>query len=142
MRSAVVTGGGLLREAAGGIREGLQQLQMEPETALRRITLEQELEQARREGRWLSDEERRELEAERLALEQTTLAQQQRRRSLMVLLVVSLLLPPLWPLAVALTSHLLFPRTTRRLLLAALTLAGLGTLLLIALIVIALVLWL
>lgn len=135
MRSAVVTGGGLLREAAGGLREGLQQLQMEPETVRRRITLEQELDEARREGRWLSDDERRELEAERLA-------QQQRRRSLLLLLLVSLLLPPLWPLAVGLTSYLLFPRLTRRLLLGALTLAGLGTLLLIALIVIALVVWL
>lgn len=93
LRSAVVAGGGLLREAAGGIRDGLVQLQAEPSPSPRQLSLERELEQARRDGRWLSDDERQELVAERLHLQQSALADQQRRRSLLILLVVSLLLP-------------------------------------------------
>ena len=49
LRSAVVAGGGLLREAAGGIRDGLVQLQAEPSPSPRQLSLERELEQARRE---------------------------------------------------------------------------------------------
>jgi hypothetical protein len=76
--------------------------------------LEQDLEEARRIGRWLSDEER----AERALAEhqQKEALQQQRhnRRKVLALLVVSLLLPPLWPLAIALTLYLLFPASTVR----------------------------
>ena len=127
LRSAVVAGGGLLRE---------------PSPSPRQLSLERELEQARRDGRWLSDDERQELVAERLHLQQSALADQQRRRSLLILLVVSLLLPPFWPLALGLTAYLLFPRTTRRLTVVALALTGVGVVLLVALIVTLLVAWL
>jgi hypothetical protein len=139
VRSAVVNGGGLLREAATGIREGLQQLQDDPGISRRQSALEWELEEARRQGRWLSDDERLELEAERQRLHLATEAQRRRRRSLITLLVVSVLLPPLWPLAPVLAAYLLFPRTTGRVLLGALTLAGLAVVLLIALVVTLLV---
>lgn len=101
--------------------------------------LELELEEARRVGRWLSDEERAEraLAAER---QQEDLAQQrQQHRKLVALLVVSLLIPPLWPLAVALTLYLLFPASTVRLAVATglslLVLGGLAALLLTTLVV-------
>lgn len=142
LRSAVVAGGGLLREAAGGIRDGLEQLQTDPSPSQRQLSLERELEQARRDGRWLSDDERQELLAERLHLQQGAIADQQRRRSLVILLVVSLLLPPFWPLALGLTAYLLFPRTTRRLTVVALALTGVGVVVLIALLVALLVAWL
>ena len=142
LRSAVVSGGWLLREAAVGLREGLEQLQAPVETSQRQQNLERELEQARRDGRWLSDDERHELQAERERLQQRGLAEQRQRRSLLTLLVVSLLLPPFWPLAFGLTAYLLFPRTTRRLTLAAIALTGVGVLVVVALIVMALVAWL
>jgi hypothetical protein len=135
LRSAVLAGGGLLREAAAGLREGLEQLQAMPAPSQRQLSLERELEQARCDGRWLSDGERQELLEEQERLRQSALADQQRRRSLLILLVVSLLLPPFWPLAIGLTAYLLFPRTTRRLTLVALALSGVGVVLLIALLV-------
>ena len=77
--------------------------------------LERELEQARRLGRWLADDELAALEQQRQ--QQLVLAAQQRqhRRKLIVLAVVCLLIPPLWPLALGLTLVLLFPETARRL---------------------------
>jgi hypothetical protein len=76
--------------------------------------LEAELEQARRHGRWLADEEIAVLEQQR----QAEIAQQQQarahRRKLLILTAVCVLIPPLWPLALALVLYLLFPRTTRR----------------------------
>ena len=101
--------------------------------------LELELDEARRVGRWLSDEEwaERALAEER---QQEDLAQQrQRRRKLVALLVVSVLIPPLWPLAAALTLYLLFPASTVRLAVATglslLVLGGLAALLLTTLVV-------
>jgi len=138
LRSAVLAGGGLLREAAGGIRDGLELLQAPPATTERQLSLERDLEQARRDGRWLSDEERQELLEERDRLRRNAEAEQQRRRSLLMLLVVSLLLPPFWPLAIGLTAYLLFPRTTRRLTLVALALTGVGVVLAIVLVITAL----
>lgn len=91
--------------------------------------IEQELEQARAMGRWLSDEEREQLAAqkqgERLALERD----QQLRTRLMVLTGVFLLIPPLWPVAAGIAVYLLFPQSFRRLML----LAGGSLLVLIAL---------
>lgn len=95
-------------------------------------SIEKELARAKELGRWLSDEElaaEAQDDANRLALEQQ---QASRRSRLTVLTVVCLLIPPLWPLALALTLYLLFPRTSTRLFLAAgigamvVVLAGLG----------------
>lgn len=88
--------------------------------------LERELELARQHGRWLSDDERSNLELQRL-----------QRHKLMAFLVVCLIVPPLWPLALALSLYLLFPATTARLALGlgvgAALFALMGTVLLITL---------
>ena len=139
LRNAVVSGGTVLREAAGGVREGLDLLQTPPQERDRLNRLERELEEARRDGRWLSDDERAELAAERDAALQRRDAELRQRRLLLTLLVISVLLPPLWPVALGLTAYLLFPRTTRRLTLAALALTGVGVVLLIVLIIAVLV---
>ena len=139
LRHAVVSGGSLLRDAAGGLREGLQLLQTPPGQRDALHHLELELEEARLQGRWLSDDERAELEAERQAELRRQAVEVQQRRSLLVLLVVSILLPPFWPLALGLTAYLLFPRTTRRLTVAALALTGIGVLVLIAAVIALLV---
>lgn len=84
-----------------------------------RENIEQELARAKDLGRWLSDEEmaaEAQEEAQRLALEEQ---QASRRLRLTVLTVVCLVIPPLWPLALALTLYLLFPRTSARLFVAA-----------------------
>ena len=140
LRNAVVSGGSVLREAAGGVREGLQLLKTPPQERDRLTRLERDLEQARRDGRWLSDEERAELAAERQASYRRLEADRRQRRSLLTLLVVSILLPPFWPLALGLTAYLLFPRTTRRLTVAVLVLTVIGVLLLIAAVIAVLVL--
>lgn len=98
----------------------------------RRQAIEQQFARARELGRWLTDDEL-EAEAEQEALR---LAEDQQRKSvrtrLVVLTAVCVLLPPLWPLALALTLYLLFPSTSSRLFLAAgvgvilAVLAGLG----------------
>ncbi len=58
---------------------------------------------------------------------------------MLALLVVSLLLPPLWPLAIALTLYLLFPASTVRVAVATglslLVLGGLVTVLITTLVV-------
>jgi len=81
-----------------------------------REQLEQDLAQAQDLGRWLSDEER----LERQRAEQKALVdqqeQEQHRLKLVALAVVCVAIPPLWPLALGLTLHLLFPKTFRRLL--------------------------
>jgi hypothetical protein len=101
--------------------------------------LEQDLEQARRIGRWLSDDERAALALEQQEQEQALVQQRQNRRKLLAVLVVSLLIPPLWPVAIALTLYLLFPATTLRLAVAAgvslLVLGGLLTVLITSLVV-------
>lgn len=97
----------------------------------RRIrALERDLEEARRIGRWLSDEERAERALEQQRQQQAIQGERQRRRKLLAVLVVSLLLPPLWPLAIALTLYFLFPATTLRVAVATgLSLLALGGLL-------------
>ena len=94
-----------------------------------RQQIEEELEQAREMGRWLSDDERDHLAArkqeERLAFEHD----QRVRKRLMVLTGVFLLIPPLWPVSAGLAVYLLFPQSFRRLM----VLAGGSLLLLIAL---------
>ncbi|MGC6483878.1 MAG: hypothetical protein ACON4T_10010 [Synechococcus sp.] len=85
----------------------------------RRPSIEQQFARAQEDGRWLADDE---LEAE-AAQDALRLAEEEKRRSvrtrLIVLTAVCVVLPPLWPLALALTSYLLFPSTSARLLLAA-----------------------
>jgi hypothetical protein len=100
-----------------------------------RLELQQELEEARLQGRWLSDDER----SERLQLQ---LQQRQQRRKLLILLAVCVLIPPLWPVALGIVLSLLFPRTARRFgLVAGLALLLLGLLLsgLIAAVLVAIV---
>ena len=76
--------------------------------------LEKEFDQAKRSGRWLSEEEIQALAQQ----EQDQLDAQEReasnRRKLIVLTGVCILLPPLWPLALALTLTLLYPTTMKR----------------------------
>lgn len=78
------------------------------------MQLEQELEQARRHGRWLADDEREALALAQQQQAEAALAQRRQRRKLLILTVVCVLIPPLWPLALALVLYLLFPRTTKR----------------------------
>jgi hypothetical protein len=97
----------------------------------RQLQLESELEEARRLGRWLSDDEREQIARERALLDQR-FAQEQRRRRSLLLLAVCLLLPPFWPLAVGLTAYLIFPRTTRTLTIVLAVLAVVGVVLMLA----------
>ncbi|MFM1812927.1 MAG: hypothetical protein RLZZ336_1865, partial [Cyanobacteriota bacterium] len=76
--------------------------------------LDRELEQARRHGRWLADDELAALDAQHQQTLEQDQGQRQTRRKLILLTGICLLLPPLWPLALGLTLYLLFPRTTQR----------------------------
>ena len=90
--------------------------------------LERELNQAREMGRWLSDDELEQLEHEQRLTRQEQEQDSQRRLKLGLFTVVCVVIPPLWPVALGLCHHLLFPQTFRRLL----WFAG-GSLLLLAL---------
>ena len=86
-----------------------------PDRAVPSQQLEQDLEEARRHGRWLSDDERAGLaQLQRHQIEQLD-QQRQHRRKLIIVTAVCVLIPPLWPLALGLTLMQLFPRTTKRL---------------------------
>ena len=77
--------------------------------AASRLKIEQELAKAQELGRWQSDDEREaEAQAERESLAQQKLQASLRLR-LGVVTIVCLLIPPLWPVALALTLYLLFP---------------------------------
>ncbi len=102
--------------------------------------LERELEEARRLGRWLSDDEREALARADQLEEQRQREQQRQRRSLLLLLGVSLLLPPFWPLALGLIAYLLFPNTTRTVTIVLAALAVLGAVALVVVIIALLVL--
>lgn len=84
-----------------------------------RQQIENELELAREMGRWLSDEERDQLVAQKLEEKLALERDQRMRQRLIVLTGVFLLIPPLWPVAAGLAVHLLFPQTFRRLMLLA-----------------------
>ena len=114
VRRSVVLGASLLREASAGVLDAVGQL-ADPRR-VRQQRLHDELEQAREEGRWLSDDER----AQRLVEQQRVFS---RRRLLLGLLVISLLLPPSWLLVPIWCGLLWWPRTTRRLLVVAAALA-------------------
>ena len=78
--------------------------------------LERELLRAQEMGRWLSDEELEELERDQRALRLEREQTAKRRLKLGLLTVICLIIPPLWPVALGLSLHLLFPQTFRRLL--------------------------
>ena len=90
--------------------------------------LERELNRACEMGRWLSDDELEQIEHEQRLTRQEQEQVLQRRLKLGLLTGVCLVIPPLWPVALGLSLHLLFPQTFRRLL----WFAG-GSLLLLAL---------
>ncbi|MEB3235184.1 MAG: hypothetical protein VKM98_07140 [Cyanobacteriota bacterium] len=76
--------------------------------------LEHELEQARRHGRWLADDELVELKLQQQGTLQRDQSRRSHRHKLLILTAICVLIPPLWPLALGLVLYLLFPRTTRR----------------------------
>jgi len=78
--------------------------------------LERELDRAREMGRWLSDEELEQIENERRIILEEHEQQAQRKLKLVLFTVVCVVIPPLWPVALGLSLHLLFPKTFRRLL--------------------------
>ncbi len=104
MRRTVLVGASLLRDAGAGVRDAVSELSAAQGQS---ANLERELELARQQGRWLSDDERAEL----LIQDQR---RAQRRRTLLLLAVASLLIPPLWPLLPIWMGLLWFPVTTRR----------------------------
>ena len=114
MRRTVLVGATLLRDARAGVQDAVAELSAAHQTS---AALERELDQARQQGRWLSDDERAEL----ILQEQK---RRQQRRSLFLLAAVSLLIPPLWPLLPIWVGVLWWPVTTRRLLVALLAGAG------------------
>jgi hypothetical protein len=114
MRRTVLVGATLLRDARAGVQDAVAELSAAHQTS---AALERELDQARQQGRGLSDDERAEL----ILQEQK---RRQQRRSLFLLAAVSLLIPPLWPLLPIWVGLLWWPVTTRRLLVALLAGAG------------------
>jgi len=127
MRRSVLAGASVLREASAGVLDAVAELAA---PQVRSASLERELDLARQQGRWLSDDERADL----LVSEQR---RAQRRRTLLLLAALSLLIPLFWPLLPLWLGLIWWPVTTRRLLLA--LVGGVGALL--ALLVV-LVLWL
>jgi hypothetical protein len=117
----------VLREASAGVLDAVAEL-VAPQ--IRSASLERELELARQQGRWLSDDERADL----LLLEQ---GRAKRRRTLLLLAALSLLIPLFWPLLPLWLGLIWWPVTTRRLLLA--LVGGVGALLALLMV---LVLWL
>ena len=90
---------------------------------------ERELQVAREEGRWLSDDEHEAIEQQH----QQRIVQVRRdsstRNKLIILAGVCVLIPPLWPVALALTLYLLFPKSVTKIcLVAGLILGALGVL--------------
>ena len=81
----------------------------------RRNPLEQDLQAARERGRWLSDEEQDEQDRQQQQLQLQRDQNLSRRRRLTLLTALCLLLPPLWPVALAISFYLLFPQTAARL---------------------------
>lgn len=127
MRRSVLAGASVLRDASAGVLDAVAELAA---PQVRSASLERELDLARQQGRWLSDDERADL----LVSEQR---RAQRRRTLLLLAALSLLIPLFWPLLPLWLGLIWWPVTTRRLLLA--LVGGIGALL--ALLVV-LVLWL
>ena len=127
MRRSVLAGASVLREASAGVLDAVAELAA---PQVRSASLERELDLARQQGRWLSDDERADL----LVSEQR---RAQRRRTLLLLAALSLLRPLFWPLLPLWLGLIWWPVTTRRLLLA--LVGGVGALLALLMV---LVLWL
>jgi len=127
MRRSVLAGASVLREASAGVLDAVAELAA---PQVRSASLERELDLARQQGRWLSDDERADL----LVSEQR---RAQRRRTLLLLAALSLLIPLFWPLLPLWLGLIWWPVTTRRLLLA--LVGGVGALLALLMV---LVLWL
>jgi hypothetical protein len=138
LQRAGLLAGTLLEQAAAALKGRSAAAASSADENLRQ--LERELEEARRQGRWLSHDEREEIEAAVAQQQRQRDEEQRRRRSLLILLAVCLLLPPFWPLAVGLTAYLLFPRTMRRLTITAVVVAVLAMVLLLAVIVLVVLL--
>ena len=91
---------------------------------------ERELQVARDQGRWLSDDEYESMEQQH----QQRIVQNRRdsatRNKLIILTAICVLIPPLWPVALGLTLYLLFPKSVAKIsLVAGLILGSLGVLL-------------
>jgi hypothetical protein len=125
MRRTVLVGASLLRDAGAGVLDAVAELSAAQAHAAK---LERELDQARQHGRWLSDEERAELQ-------QQGQHQAQRRRTLLVLAASSLLIPLLWPLLPIWIGLLWWPVPTRRVLVVVVAGAGATIALLVLLLV-------
>ena len=78
--------------------------------------LERELTRAVEMGRWLSDDELEQIELEQRLNRQQQQQDAQRRLKLGLFTAVCVVIPPLWPVALGLSLHLLFPQSFRRLL--------------------------
>jgi hypothetical protein len=139
-RRLVLAGALVARSALRGLGNGLQALRHEVATgpqrqAVRRRQLVAELEEARRLGRWHTAEDEalvREHEARLVAERRAQVLQTARRRGTVGLLVLAWFVPLLWPVAIV-GSFVVFPRTSRRLLVA---LLGLGAASLLALVLV------
>jgi hypothetical protein len=94
-----------------------------------RLQIERDFAQAKRLGRWLSDEEALSAAETEARLRQRQQEIERNRGKLWALTLICLIIPPLWPLALGLSLYLLFPLTTRRFVVA----AGLGLTLLVLL---------
>lgn len=129
-RSLVLGSATLARSALRGLRSGLiaareQKGQGAADGGGRRTRLMAEFEEARRLGRWHTDDDKvllREHEARLAAERRAAGLREVGRRGSLGLLMVAWFVPVLWPLAIA-GSFVAFPRTSRRLLVA---LLGLG----------------
>ena len=76
--------------------------------------LERELSTAQEMGRWLSDDELRQIDHEKRLIRKEQVQNSQRRQKLALFTVICVVLPPLWPVAAGISLHLLFPQTFRR----------------------------
>lgn len=124
--AAAPSPGPIWRQALAGLGLNLGRGPAPAAPSRREQQLEQELEEAIHLGRWIDDEERA-LLAEHAAAEQASLQRQARlrtqRRAVLVLAGLAILVPVLWPLVI-IGVIAVFPRTSRRLLLAGLALAA------------------
>ena len=90
---------------------------------------ERELQVAREEGRWLSDDEHEAIEQQHQQRIVQGRQNSATRSKLVILSGVCVLIPPLWPVALGLTLYLLFPKSVARIgLVAGLILGALGVL--------------
>lgn len=92
----------------------------------RRAGAERDLELARRLGHWYTDEDRqllREHQAQLSLARRSATLQQAAKVGTVGMLAAAWAIPPLWPVAIV-ASFRVFPRTSRRLLLALLGLTG------------------